>query len=149
MLYCPYTNSPFWKSQCHTRFQDATYLPHKWRTNGADSRQAAIGFCEVYVSDDALKHFRTALKDAADGNWKELSKNPFYQSRFAGRPSVTEKIVGDWTGERAFFTFLEEHCLALIHQSIFGASPSERLIDACRLYAQAFLGEYFRACLKR
>jgi hypothetical protein len=57
--------------------------------NGADSRQMAVNLCELYVSDDTLKQFRTALKDADDDNWNEL--------RIASQENLTlGKIVASW-----------------------------------------------------
>ena len=63
------------------------------------------------MSDDAFKHLRAAVKDAANGNWEELSKNRFFQSSVVYTQFATEEKAGEWTRERAFFTFLEDRCL--------------------------------------
>src|SRR6266542_3101363 len=69
--------------------------------------------CGEYVTDHPFGNFRAAVKHAAKG---------------------------DWARERAFFDRLESLCLGLIARAIQGPTPTEALIDACRFYAQAFMG---------
>jgi hypothetical protein len=130
----------------HTAQQGTTNLPHARRKNSAVLPQVPMAMlCGASVSNHTFKHFRAAVKDAADGNWEGLRKNPFFQLCCAGTRLAAKSEADEWTRERAFFTFLEERCLTLIRRAVVGSSPTERLIDACRLYAQAFLGEYYSA----